>query len=63
MRNMIEPLQAWWTSISQREQRLVIGCSILLIVGAVYWGVLQPLNTRAELAQSRIQSESSCWLG
>ncbi len=57
MRNMIEPLQAWWTSISQREQRLVIGCSILLIIGAVYWGVLQPLNARAELAQSRIQSE------
>ena len=57
MRNMIEPLQAWWTSISQREQRLVIGCSILLILGAIYWGVLQPLNARAELAQSRIQSE------
>ncbi|MFA0411923.1 type II secretion system protein GspM, partial [Vibrio splendidus] len=57
MRNMIEPLQAWWTSISQREQRLVIGCSILLILGVVYWGLIQPLSQRAELAQSRIQSE------
>ncbi|MFA0349193.1 type II secretion system protein M [Vibrio sp. F13] len=57
MRNMIEPLQAWWTSISQREQRLVIGCSILLVVGVVYWGLIQPLSQRAELAQTRIQSE------
>ncbi len=57
MRNMIEPLQAWWTSISQREQRLVVGCSILLVVGIIYWGLIQPLSQRAELAQSRIQSE------
>ena len=57
MRNMIEPLQAWWASISQREQRLVIGCSILLLIGIVYWGLLQPLSQRAEIAQNRIQSE------
>ncbi|WP_299687033.1 type II secretion system protein M [uncultured Vibrio sp.] len=57
MRNVIEPLQAWWTSISQREQRLVIGCSTLLVVGVIYWGLLQPLSQRAELAQNHIQSE------
>ncbi|MGF1752242.1 type II secretion system protein M [Vibrio makurazakiensis] len=57
MKNLMESLQAWWSSISQREQRLVIGCSLLLVVGAIYWGLLQPLTQRAELAQTRIQSE------
>lgn len=57
MKNLIESLQAWWNSISQREQRLVMGCSVLIVIGGVYWGVLQPLNQRAELAQTRIQSE------
>ncbi|WP_196369085.1 type II secretion system protein GspM, partial [Vibrio harveyi] len=49
--------QAWWSSISQREQRLVMGGSIIAVLGIIYWGLLQPMNQRAELAQSRIQSE------
>lgn len=57
MKNLIDSLQAWWSGTSQREQRLVIACSVLLVMGAIYWGVLQPLNQRAELAQARIQSE------
>ncbi len=57
MKKMIEPLQAWWSSVSQREQRLMIACSLLLVIGLVYWGILQPLSQRAELAQTRIQSE------
>ena len=28
-----------------------------MILGIVYWGLIQPLSQRAELAQSRIQSE------
>lgn len=62
MKNLVSlfsasPLQAWWSSISQREQRLVIGGSVLLGIGAIYWGLLQPLNVRAEQAQARISSE------
>ncbi|WP_038897942.1 type II secretion system protein GspM, partial [Vibrio harveyi] len=57
MKNLIAQAQAWWSSISQREQRLVMGGSIIAVLGIIYWGLLQPMNQRAELAQSRIQSE------
>ncbi|NOH80873.1 type II secretion system protein M [Vibrio sp. RE86] len=57
MKNLIAPLQMWWQSISQREQRLVVVGSLLLILGALYWGVVQPVSARAEAAQMRIQSE------
>lgn len=57
MKNLIAQAQTWWSSISQREQRLVMGGGIIAIIGMIYWGVFQPMNQRAELAQSRIQSE------
>ncbi|EGR0244237.1 type II secretion system protein M [Vibrio parahaemolyticus] len=57
MKNLISQAQAWWSGISQREQRLVMGCGALAILGILYWGLLQPMSQRAELAQSRIQSE------
>lgn len=49
--------QSWWVSISQREQKLVVICAFILVVGGIYWGVLSPFNQRTELAQARIQSE------
>lgn len=57
MKNLFSQVQAWWSSISQREQRMVMGCGALVIIGLIYWGILQPISQRAELAQSRIQSE------
>nr|WP_319555475.1 type II secretion system protein M [uncultured Vibrio sp.] len=57
MKNLISQVQTWWSSISQREQRMTMGCGVLVIVGLIYWGILQPMGQRAELAQSRIQSE------
>ncbi len=57
MKNLISQVQTWWDSISQREQRMMLGCGVLAIIGLIYWGLLQPMSQRAELAQSRIQSE------
>ncbi|RJX72435.1 type II secretion system protein M [Vibrio sinensis] len=57
MANLRESLLRWWGSISLREQRLVMICSVLLTIGAIYWLVLQPVAQRAEMAQTRIQSE------
>lgn len=57
MKNLIAQVQTWWSTISQREQRMVMGCGAIAIVGLIYWGILQPVSQRAELAQSRIQSE------
>ncbi|HAS6044835.1 TPA: type II secretion system protein M [Vibrio vulnificus] len=57
MTNLLNMFQAWWSSISQREQRLVVVCGVFGLIGLIYWGVLQPINARAEQAQLRIQSE------
>ncbi|MGY0616842.1 type II secretion system protein M [Vibrio sp. FJH11] len=57
MKNLIAQVQTWWSAISQREQRMVMGCGAIAVVGLIYWGILQPVSQRAELAQSRIQSE------
>jgi len=57
MKNLLASLQTWWQSISQREQRLVVVCTVLILVGGLYWGVVQPVSNRADNAQLRIQSE------
>ncbi len=57
MKNLIAQVQVWWSSISQREQRMLIGCGVFVVIGFIYWGILQPMSQRAELAQSRIQAE------
>ncbi len=57
MKNLIAQLQTWWSSISQREQYLVIACSALVGLGVIYWGMIQPVAQRAEAAQMRIHSE------
>ncbi|MDC5821973.1 type II secretion system protein M [Vibrio europaeus] len=57
MNKLVNTLQTWWLSISQREQRLVVACSLLVIIGGLYWGVVQPVAERANNAQMRIQSE------
>lgn len=36
MKNLIAQAQAWWSSISQREQRLVMGGSIIAVLGIIY---------------------------
>lgn len=57
MKNQIVQVSAWWGSISRREQRLVSVCAALLMVGILYWGLLQPLNIRTDQARASITSE------
>ncbi|SJL84784.1 type II secretion system protein M [Vibrio palustris] len=61
MANITGPLQVqlkqWWSSITQREQRLVIIAAVCLVVGIVYWGFYQPLNQRISMAKTRVHSE------
>lgn len=38
MKNLISQAQVWWSSISQREQRLVMGCGAIAVIGIIYWG-------------------------
>ncbi|EEX95118.1 general secretion pathway protein M [Vibrio orientalis CIP 102891 = ATCC 33934] len=57
MNNLLASLQTWWQSISQREQRLMVACTMLVLVGGLYWGIVQPVANRADNALMRIQSE------
>lgn len=57
MSTLLISIQNWWRQISGREQKLVIACTILLLLGGLYWGLIQPVAQRAEAAQMRIQSE------
>lgn len=57
MKNLLNPVQIWWSTISQREQRLMLICGAVLLLGLIFWGVVQPLQQRSENARNRIQSE------
>lgn len=55
----MKAFMTWWQSISPRERIVVSGGSVTLLIAAIYWGGIKPLNDRAELAQNRINSERS----
>ncbi|UXI01177.1 type II secretion system protein M [Photobacterium sp. TY1-4] len=50
-------MNAWWKSLSGREQRLVLGGGIALVIAVLYWGIWQPLSSRADLAAQQLQTE------
>ena len=50
-------MNAWWKALTAREQRLVMGGGCALIIAVLYWGIWQPLANRADMAESRLQSE------
>ncbi len=57
MNRFITPLQSWWQSISQREKRMVVVCSVFALVAVVFWGVLQPMSEKSTQAKNRVLSE------
>ena len=48
---------SWWNGLTGREQRLVLGGGISLLIAVLYWGVWQPLSDKSTLAENRIVSE------
>lgn len=57
MNALMSSIASWWSTISTREQRLLIGGTLLIIVAGVYWGLVQPLSDRADKAQVKINTE------
>ena len=57
MNKLYQSLTIWFKALSQREQRLVIIGSALVLLGGLYWGGIKPFNERAEMAQEKITSE------
>ncbi len=52
-------MKQWWSSISEREQRLVLGLSLVLFIGGLYWGLWQPITARAQAAENAVSSQRS----
>lgn len=48
---------SWWSSISQREQRMLIVCSFLLLLFGIYWGVIQPISEQKKAAEISVNNE------
>ncbi|WGW00455.1 type II secretion system protein M [Vibrio sp. YMD68] len=57
MSKLVTSFRLWWQGISIREQRLVMICTGLLVVGVGYWGILEPIQQRSLQAQNKVNSE------
>ncbi|WP_413113153.1 type II secretion system protein M [Thaumasiovibrio sp. DFM-14] len=52
-------MKQWWASITEREQRLVLGLLVVAVIGSLYWGVWQPISQRAERADMAVMNQRS----
>ncbi len=57
MKELLAPVQAWWRSVTPREQKMVMGMGALTVLAIAYWGIWQPLSERTAQAQARLQTE------
>ncbi|OEF04520.1 type II secretion system protein M [Vibrio genomosp. F10] len=57
MSKLVTSFRLWWQGISVREQRLMMFCMGLLVVGIGYWGILEPIQQRSLQAQNKVNSE------
>ena len=55
MKELLAPVQAWWRSVTPREQKMVMGMGALTVLAIAYWGIWQPLSERTAQAQARLQ--------
>ncbi len=51
----MKQLQSWWQSLQKREQQLLLGAAITLVVGAFYWLLWQPLHQSYQSQQQQLQ--------
>ncbi|WP_277207006.1 type II secretion system protein M [Vibrio misgurnus] len=57
MKPLLASIQAWWRSVTPREQKMLLVSGALALIAISYWGVWQPLEQRTAQAQARLQSE------
>lgn len=53
----MKALIAYWQGLSRREQRLLAVASAVILLGTLYWGVVSPLQAKAEQAEKSVISE------
>ena len=61
---MMDKLQAWWRSISPREQRLLAVGGGFLLIGLCYWVIWQPIANGIVERERQVlsQQQTLAWL-
>ncbi|MFO6424204.1 type II secretion system protein GspM [Motilimonas sp. KMU-193] len=49
-------MRDWWEGLASRERNLAILSAVVLVVGALYWGVYQPLSQALDQEQQKLKS-------
>jgi general secretion pathway protein M len=52
---MVERFNAWWESITEREQQLSLVSILLILIAIIYWGIWQPLSVGLENSENQLQ--------
>ncbi|MCG6200091.1 type II secretion system protein M [Psychromonas antarctica] len=53
---MNEQFQAWWKSLSEREQQLSSISAVSLLLAIIYWGAWKPLSDQLQASQQELSS-------
>jgi general secretion pathway protein M len=53
---MKQQFLSWWTALQQREQRLVAGAAVVVVIGLFYWLLWQPLHQAKQTQQQKLQT-------
>lgn len=57
MQGLKQAILGYWTGLSLREQRMLVIALGFAFLAAFYWGGIQPLQQKSEMAQTRLASE------
>ncbi|ENM5932267.1 type II secretion system protein M [Vibrio mimicus] len=57
MKELLAPVNAWWRSVTPREQKMVMVTGALVVLAIAYWGIWKPLDERTTQAKARVQTE------
>lgn len=53
---MKQQLIQWWSSLQSREQRLVTGAGVVVVIGLFYWVLWQPLHSARDTQQQKVEA-------
>lgn len=57
MKGIQEKLKDWWSSISYREQHLIVIVSVMFALGSLYWGFILPFQIAGDKAHKNLIEE------
>lgn len=56
--SQMQQLHSWWLSLQKREQQLLLGAGVTLVIAAFYWLLWAPLHLSYQTQQQQLQQLS-----